>query len=82
MKTLKMKEQLRHVQILQTPFPPHSSSGTMETSTKNIILRFHMAFYHFDIFKTIFFTLLEEIGSTSFSCNKIQKDLKLGVLKK
>lgn len=54
----------------------------METSTKNIILRFHMAFYHFDIFKTIFFTLLEEIGSTSFSCNKIQKDLKLGVLKK
>lgn len=69
MKTLKMKEQLRHVQILQAPFSPDSSSGTMENSTMNIILRFHVAFSHFDIFKTIFFTMLEDIGSISFSCN-------------
>lgn len=53
----------------------------METSAiKNIILRFHVAFSQFDIFKTISLTLLEDLCSTSFSCNKIR--FKIGVFKK
>lgn len=64
-----MKEQLKHVYTIQTHIPSDFSISTMEIIAINIISKIHVAFSHFDIFKTIFFTLLETLGSTSFSCN-------------
>lgn len=65
-----MKEQLKHVYTVQTHIPSDTSSSTMETIAINMISKIHVAFSHFDIFKTIFFTLLQKPGSTSFPCNK------------
>lgn len=65
-----MKEQLKHVWTVQTYTPSDSSSNMMETIAKNIILKMHVAFSYFDIFKTIFFTLLDKLGSTSWNKTK------------
>lgn len=65
-----IKEQLKHVYTVQIHIPSDSSSSRMETIAINIISKIHVAFSHFDIFKTIFSTFLEKLGSTFFSCNK------------
>lgn len=65
-----IKEQLKHVYTVQNHIPSDSSSSMIETIAINIISKIHVAFSHFDIFNTIFFTLLEKIGTTSLSCNK------------
>lgn len=64
-----MKEQLEHVWSAQAHIPSDSFTSTMEAIAINIS-KIHVAFSHFDILKTIFFILLQELGSISFPCNK------------
>lgn len=68
-----IKEQLKHVYTVQNHIPSDSSSSRIETIAVNIISMIHVAFSRFDMFSTIFFTLLEKLGNNSLSCNKTKE---------